>query len=31
MKDGVAYFPADIWEAIGVRRFADPPAVTTTR
>jgi len=28
MKAGVAYFPAQIHEALGVRRFADPPAVT---
>jgi hypothetical protein len=27
MRDGVAYYPAEMWEAIGVRRFADPPAV----
>jgi imidazolonepropionase-like amidohydrolase len=28
MKAGVAYYPAEIHEALGVRRFADPPAVT---
>ncbi|MGE3667668.1 MAG: amidohydrolase family protein [Steroidobacteraceae bacterium] len=28
MKAGVAYFPAEIHEALGIRRFADPPAVT---
>lgn len=28
MKEGVVYFPAEIHEAIGVRRFADPPAVS---
>jgi hypothetical protein len=27
MKDGVVYFPAEIYEAIGVKRFADPPAL----
>jgi len=27
MKDGVVYFPAEVYEAIGVRRFADPPAM----
>ncbi|HEX4649219.1 MAG TPA: amidohydrolase family protein, partial [Steroidobacteraceae bacterium] len=26
MKDGVIYFPAAVYEAVGVRRFADPPA-----
>ena len=29
MKDGVAYFPAEVYEAIGVKRFADPPPVQT--
>lgn len=28
MKAGVAYFPAEIHEALGIRRFADPPAIT---
>jgi hypothetical protein len=28
MKAGVVYFPAEIHEALGVRRFADPPKVT---
>ena len=27
MKDGVIYFPAEVYEALGVRRFVDPPAV----
>ncbi len=27
MKAGVAYYPAEIHEALGIRRFADPPAV----
>jgi hypothetical protein len=27
MKDGVVYFPAEVYEAIGVSRFADPPAM----
>jgi imidazolonepropionase-like amidohydrolase len=27
MKEGVVYFPAEIYEALGVRRFADPPQV----
>ena len=26
MKDGVIYFPAEVYEAVGVKRFADPPA-----
>jgi hypothetical protein len=25
MKDGVVYFPAEVYEAIGVKRFTDPP------
>jgi len=28
MKAGVVYYPAEIHEALGVRRFADPPKVT---
>lgn len=28
MKAGVIYFPAEVYEAVGVRRFVDPPAVT---
>ncbi len=28
MKEGVAYFPAEIHEALGIRRFADPPGIT---
>jgi hypothetical protein len=27
MKDGVAYLPAEVYEAVGVRRFADPPPI----
>jgi imidazolonepropionase-like amidohydrolase len=27
MKDGVVYFPAEVYEAIGVRRFVDPPSM----
>jgi hypothetical protein len=30
MKDGVIYFPAEVYEAIGVKRFVDPPAMQTT-
>lgn len=28
MKAGVAWFPAEIHEALGIRRFADPPAIS---
>ncbi|MGD9597644.1 MAG: amidohydrolase family protein [Steroidobacteraceae bacterium] len=27
MKAGVAYFPAEIHEALGIRRFAEPPVI----
>jgi Amidohydrolase family len=27
MKEGVVYFPAEVYEAIGVKRFADPPTI----
>lgn len=27
LKDGVAYAPADLYEALGVRRFTDPPRI----
>ena len=27
LKDGVGYAPAELYEALGIRRFADPPAV----
>jgi hypothetical protein len=30
MKDGVVYFPAEVYEAIGVKRFADPPPMHPT-
>ncbi len=29
MKEGVLYYPAEIYEALGVARFSSPPAVTT--
>lgn len=29
LKDGVAYAPAELYEALGVRRFVDPPRITT--
>jgi hypothetical protein len=29
MKDGVVYFPAEVYEAVGVKRFVDPPPVQT--
>jgi hypothetical protein len=25
MKDGVVYFPAEVYESLGVKRFTDPP------
>jgi len=28
LKDGVGFAPAAIYEAIGIRRFAEPPAIT---
>lgn len=28
LKDGVGYAPAAIYESLGIRRFADPPAIT---
>ena len=28
LKDGVGFAPAEIYEAIGIRRFAEPPAIT---
>ena len=31
MKDGVIYFPAEVYEAVGVKRFADPPAFQLAR
>jgi Amidohydrolase family len=27
MKDGVMYYPAEVYEAMGVKRFVDPPVV----
>jgi hypothetical protein len=29
MKEGVMYFPAEVYEAIGVKRFSEPPALHT--
>ena len=29
MKDGVMYYPAEVYEAMGVKRFVDPPVVQT--
>jgi hypothetical protein len=31
VKDGVVYFPAEVREAIGARRFADPPSMRSAR
>ena len=28
MKEGVVYYPAELYEAVGVRRFVDPPSVS---
>ena len=28
LKDGTGYAPAEIYEAFGIRRFAEPPAIT---
>jgi imidazolonepropionase-like amidohydrolase len=28
LKDGVGYAPADLYEAVGIRRFAEPPAIS---
>lgn len=27
LKEGVAYYPAEVFEAVGVKRFVDPPGV----
>lgn len=27
MKSGVVYFPAEVYESLGVKRFVDPPAI----
>jgi imidazolonepropionase-like amidohydrolase len=27
MKEGVVYFPAEVYEALGIKRFSDPPAM----
>jgi len=31
MKDGVTYLPSEVYEAIGVKRFVDPPAFQLAR
>ena len=28
LKDGLGYAPAEIYEAFGIRRFVDPPAIS---
>ncbi len=28
MKEGVAFYPAEVYEALGVKRFVDPPGVS---
>jgi hypothetical protein len=30
MKEGVVYYPAEIYEALGITRFRSPPGVTVT-
>jgi hypothetical protein len=30
MKGGTVYYPAEIYEALGIRRFVDPPSVAVT-
>jgi hypothetical protein len=30
MKDGVVYYPAEIYEALGVKRFVDPPLIAVS-
>ena len=30
MKEGVAYFPAEVYEALGVQRFVDPPPIQSS-
>jgi hypothetical protein len=31
MKGGTVYFPAEIYEAVGVKRFVDPPEIMVTK
>jgi hypothetical protein len=31
MKNGVVYYPAEIYEAVGVKRFLDPPPITVAK
>jgi hypothetical protein len=31
LKDGAGFAPAEIYEAFGVRRFAEPPRITHAR
>jgi cytosine/adenosine deaminase-related metal-dependent hydrolase len=31
MKGGTVYYPAEVYEAVGIRRFVDPPKVTPAR
>ena len=31
MKDGVIYLPAEVYEAVGVQRFTEPPAFQLAR
>jgi imidazolonepropionase-like amidohydrolase len=29
MKEGTVFYPAEVYESVGVKRFVDPPAVAT--
>jgi hypothetical protein len=29
MKEGTVYYPAEVYEAVGVKRFVDPPEITS--
>jgi imidazolonepropionase-like amidohydrolase len=31
MKSGLVYYPAEIYEAVGVKRFLDPPAIAVVK
>jgi hypothetical protein len=31
MKDGVVFYPAEVYEAVGVKRFAEPPKVAAKK
>jgi imidazolonepropionase-like amidohydrolase len=31
MKDGVVFYPAEVYEAVGVKRFTEPPKVAAKK